>query len=220
MKPLKSKKSSEVAKYLKKIYIEHGQPRVLQSDRGGEFRKSVAKLMKSLKVKVIKSSPYRPQTQGKVERSHRSFRKKVLYDLLTMTTKGVNWAKELPTYASSMNDDAKEELNWKTPFEIYYGRRNNRLVFPADNSSWGKHAVQREKHDGNYMPTENDRKGFCKNRKQWHKSAKIANDRCVDRMIKRALKLHPPAIREMTRCWLGCMMPNIMNRADTRLSLG
>ncbi|KAJ8313711.1 hypothetical protein KUTeg_008272 [Tegillarca granosa] len=116
LKPLKSKKSSEVAKYLKKVYIEHGPPRVLQSDRVVNSENQWL---------IIRSSPYRPQTQGKVERSHRSFRKKVLYDLLTMTSNGVNWAKELPKYASTMNDDAKEELNWKTPFEIYYGRRNN-----------------------------------------------------------------------------------------------
>ncbi|KAJ8298715.1 hypothetical protein KUTeg_022775, partial [Tegillarca granosa] len=111
-----------------------------------------------------------------------------------MTSNGVNWAKELPKYASTMNVDAKEELNWKTPFKIYYGRRNNQLVFPADNSSSGKHAVWNEKHDCNYMPRENDRISFCKNRKQWHKSAKTANARCAERMIKRALKQDPPSI--------------------------
>ena len=38
---------------------------------------------------------------------------------------GVNWIKSLPDYARSLNQDPKEELFWKTPFEIYYGRKPN-----------------------------------------------------------------------------------------------
>lgn len=38
---------------------------------------------------------------------------------------GVNWVKSLPEYARSLNEDPKEELSWKSPFEIYYGRKPN-----------------------------------------------------------------------------------------------
>lgn len=71
-----------------------------------------------------------------------------------------------------------------------------------------------KKHDGNYMRRENDRISFCKNQKQWHKSAKTANARCAEIMIKRA------SLREMTKCWLECMMTSTMNHVDTRLPLG
>ena len=40
-------------------------------------------------IKLIKARPYHPQSQGKVERSHRRLRKKIMYDLVTLGKKGV-----------------------------------------------------------------------------------------------------------------------------------
>ena len=83
LKPLTSKESSEVARALLDIYIEHGPPTIIQHDRGGEFRRSISKLIQKLSVRVIMSAPYHPETQGKVERSHRSFRIMLKFDLVT-----------------------------------------------------------------------------------------------------------------------------------------
>jgi len=33
----------------------------------------------------------------------------------------VNWAKCLPEYARALNQEVKEELSWKSAFEVYYG---------------------------------------------------------------------------------------------------
>ena len=33
----------------------------------------------------------------------------------------MNWAKCLPEYARTLNQESKEELSWKSPFELYYG---------------------------------------------------------------------------------------------------
>jgi len=57
--------------------MEVGPPKVLQADNGGEFKKGVEKLCKSLAVKIVRSSPYHAQSQGKVERSHRALRKTI-----------------------------------------------------------------------------------------------------------------------------------------------
>ena len=66
---------------------------------------------------------------------HRQFRQKIAYDLLRFKTKGVNWVCELSLYEAILNEDPKEELGWKSPFEIYYGRKSNRVVCPLlDNS--------------------------------------------------------------------------------------
>ena len=40
----------------------------------------------------------------------------------------VNWAKEIPTYAKFLNNENREELGWKTPFKIYFGKKSNELV--------------------------------------------------------------------------------------------
>lgn len=77
---------------------------------------------------MIKSRPYYPQSQGKVERSHRTLRKKISYDLITQGRVGVNWVENLSKYAKCLNNDKREELGWKSAFEVYYGRKSNELV--------------------------------------------------------------------------------------------
>lgn len=121
--PLQTKKSSQVARELLRIYTEHGAPRVIQHSQGREFEGAVATLCKKLGIKVVKDRPYHPQSQGKVERSHRSFKKKIMHDFLVMGKAGVNWIKSLPEYARSLNLDPNEELSWKSPFEVHYGRK-------------------------------------------------------------------------------------------------
>ncbi|XP_068741902.1 KRAB-A domain-containing protein 2-like [Montipora capricornis] len=91
LRPLTGKSSKLVARELNKLYTEVGPPRVIQSDNGGEFKQAVDLLCKSLGVKIIRGSPYHPQSQGKVERSHRSLRKKINFDLINFSKVGVNW---------------------------------------------------------------------------------------------------------------------------------
>lgn len=118
LRPLQSKNSKAIAAELKVIYMENGSPLVLQSDQGSEFKGAVKRL-----VKMVNSRPYHPQSQGKVERSHRALRSKMEYDLLKMGKKGLNWAKALPDYQRILNEDPKEVLKYKSPFEVYFARK-------------------------------------------------------------------------------------------------
>ena len=120
--PLPTKSSRDVARELKKIYERDGPPDRLQSDQGLEFHGRVENICKTYK---IRSRPYLPQSQGKVERSHRRLRDKMMFDLLAMKGKGINWAKTLPRYCRVLNEEKKEELGWLSPFEVYYGRKSN-----------------------------------------------------------------------------------------------
>lgn len=43
----------------------------------------------------------------------------------------MNWAAKLPDYNRVLNEESKEELGWRSPFEIYYGRKSNVLVKAA-----------------------------------------------------------------------------------------
>ena len=52
--------------------------------------------------------------------------------MIHMGRKRVNWAKSLPNYARILNEDAREELGWQSPFEIYYGRKSNVLRHAND----------------------------------------------------------------------------------------
>lgn len=107
--------------------MEHGRPKDLQHDQGCEFKGAVERLMASMKVKVIQSSPYHPQSQGKVKRMHRALRKKILYDLINIERRGVNLVSYLPKYAQVLNEDPKQ-LGWMTPFHVYYGHKSNNIL--------------------------------------------------------------------------------------------
>lgn len=58
-----------------------------------------------MKIKLIKSRPYHPQSQIKVERSHRRLRKKIMYDLVSLGKKEVNWAANLEDYKWILNEE-------------------------------------------------------------------------------------------------------------------
>lgn len=126
--PLTSKHSANVARELKNIYTIHGTPRILQSDRGKEFYGETKRFCEQKKIILIKSRAYHPQSQGKVERSHRTLRKKITYDLVKHGKKGVSWVSKLQQYAKCLNDEKREELGWRSPFEVYFGRKSNELL--------------------------------------------------------------------------------------------
>ena len=44
-----------------------------------------------------------------------------MYDFINIGKKGVNWAANLTSYNRIVNEESKEELGWKSPFEVYFG---------------------------------------------------------------------------------------------------
>ena len=74
---------------------------------------------------MITSRPYHPHSQGKLERSDREFRTKLHYEMVHLKLKGVNWVEDIPNYMRVLNELAREDLGWCSPFEIYYGRISN-----------------------------------------------------------------------------------------------
>ena len=95
-------------------------PTYVQHDQGTELKGKVKIMLNHMKIEDIMSAPYHPESQGKVERSHRSLRSKILFDLISRKH-GVNWVRELPRYAKILNDEPKEVLGWNTPFKVFFG---------------------------------------------------------------------------------------------------
>ena len=191
--PIERKLSSHVARELIRIYREHGAPRVIQHDQGTEFDGAVSRLCKALEIKVIKGCPYHPHSQGKVERAHRTFKKKLRFDFLAMRTAGVNWVKGLPTYAQALNQDPKEELSWKSPFEVYFGRKPN-LVAQTGNSHTEEWDVPLDKYEDKVIPRPRDYRCHFKNIKAKRTRALSATEKCANRMVEREAKKHPPSV--------------------------
>ena len=188
LRALSDKCSKAIAKELRGIYLEHGPPLVIQSDQGREFKGAVEKLCREMKIKTIHSRPYHPQSQGKVERSHRSLREKMAYDFLRISKKGVNWVKQLPIYQSILNEDPKEVLKYKTAFQVYYARKTVSRVHKT--GSMSEEVLARA---GKCHPTEADRNRRSKYASALRQNARAATERCNRRMINTQLKCNPPS---------------------------
>ena len=68
------------------------------------------------------SRSYHPQSQGKIERSHRVLHKKIHYDMIKLRKTGINWGHNLQGYIRVLNELARDEQCWKSPVEGCYGR--------------------------------------------------------------------------------------------------
>ena len=125
LRPLESKSSQVIAVELECIYMEYGSPEIIQCDQGGEFKKALKLLCDRMNIKLIYSRPHHNQSQGKVARYYRALRPKMEYDLQKIGQDGVKRAKQLPLYQRILNNDPKEVIAYKTPFEIYVARNCN-----------------------------------------------------------------------------------------------
>lgn len=102
LRPLTDKRSLSVSRELTRIFDTFGDPKIVQHDQGSKFRKHVAILLEKRGIKDISNRPYHPQSQGKVERMHRSLKSKMNYDSI-VSKQGTNWAKDLPKYEVALN---------------------------------------------------------------------------------------------------------------------
>ena len=100
LRPLARKLSSETRREIEKIIAEHGAPNIVQCDQGTEFKGQFASYLKGKGVNMIRSRPYNPKAQGKVEVSHRTVRRKIQFKM--RSNKGFNWAAELHVIQESI----------------------------------------------------------------------------------------------------------------------
>lgn len=118
--PLHSGAASEVADlFLHAIVLRHGAPRVLISDRGKTFLSHVLEEVLRATNTVHKTcSSYHPQTDGLIERFHRT-----LSDVISMYIRPdhKNWDNILPFVTFAYNSAVQRTTGY-SPFFLVYGR--------------------------------------------------------------------------------------------------
>ena len=124
-------------------------------------------------VWLRRSSPYHPQSQGKVELSHRALRSKMEYDIIQMGSKGVNWVQRLPNYQRILNEDPKEVLAYKTPFEVYFAHKCNSYNTAMTDEEVVENA-------GKCNPSEGDQRRRSKHASLTRKKAAKASEKCSE----------------------------------------
>ena len=100
LRPLKDKTAESVTEALDNIFSIRGPPLNIQSDNGKEFINStVQNFLSDLGIKFNPITPYRPQSNGLVERSNRKIK-------IEMQLRGVEdpvWDVELPSIQLGLN---------------------------------------------------------------------------------------------------------------------
>ena len=81
-----------------------------------------------MNIKVIRSGSYHPQSQGKVERSHGTWKEKIRHDLLNTRKEGVcDWVSELKNYQQLYNEAIHTSIGI-SPYECLFGIKPNRVT--------------------------------------------------------------------------------------------
>jgi hypothetical protein len=111
--------------FMREIFILHGMPKEIVSDRDTKFTSNFWKsLMGGLETKLLFSIAYHPQTDGQMERVNQ-----ILEDMLRMHVmhQPKKWEDYLPLVEFAYNNSYRESLKM-SPFEVLYGRLCNSLV--------------------------------------------------------------------------------------------
>ena len=117
LKALPNKEASSVIKKLDDIFLERGLPLSIKSDNGLEFKnQKLEKYLNDLKIAHKFSSPYRPRSNGLVERQNQ----KIGHFLKLFESKNETWDEDLKLIALAINHTFHKNLN-STPFEMFHG---------------------------------------------------------------------------------------------------
>ncbi len=118
--PIKDKRGATITKaIMEKVVLVHGRPEQLLSDKGGEFdNELLQEVCVCIGTKKAYTTPYRPQSDGMVERFNRT-----LLRLLTCFVDHAqcHWDDTLPYVLYAYNTSISSATG-ERPFSIVYGR--------------------------------------------------------------------------------------------------
>ena len=137
--PVPDKKATTVWTTLEKeLFPRHGHPTILVTDSGAEFANQIFREgCRKLHIQHRQATPYHPQTNGVVERFHRTL-KECLRKLVNNTT--ATWEDQLARalWAYRISDS---QARGSSPFALLYGREPDR--HDVINPDGEPHAAQR-----------------------------------------------------------------------------
>jgi transposase InsO family protein len=121
--PMITQTADEVAlTFLRHIVLQYGIPYSIVTDQGTQFMGEVfQKLCKLMKVHKLNTSAYHPESNGALERTHRSM---IEYIRCFCNPRGTDWDKWLP-FACFVYNTTPHTMTKYTPYEVLFGRKAN-----------------------------------------------------------------------------------------------
>lgn len=117
--PIQNQEAETIAReFVEQIVLKYGTPAGILTDQGTNFLSILfTNVCKLLKIKKVKASAYHPETNGSLERSHRTL-KEYLRNFANEAHD--NWAGLIPYCMFTLNSTRNEATGY-TPFELLFG---------------------------------------------------------------------------------------------------
>ena len=116
--PVKSITARTIAREMMGLFARTGIPREILTDQGSQFIGSmVSKLCQGLGIDKLKTTPYRPESNGLVERMHKTLNSV----LRKCAAEGKDWVAQLPFALFALRAAPNRDTHF-SPFELLYGR--------------------------------------------------------------------------------------------------
>lgn len=127
MFPMRNQEATTIAKILfDRVLCVHGCPLQILSDMGPNFESNLfQELCRLMSIDKIRTSPYRPATNGNLERFHGTMHSMIAK---FVSDNQRDWDDKLPVVAFAYRTSVQEATNF-TPFYLMYGREAR---VPAD----------------------------------------------------------------------------------------
>ena len=137
---IQQKSGNEVQRVLESWFTHHGRPTVAQADNGPEFvNQHVINMMTRYGIDYRHGQPYKPTTQGVIERANGVLKKRIA--AMIQSDSFLNWFTALNDATYAINTTYHETIK-DTPYRVVYGQNPPPLCvnkeekeFQVDNSN-------------------------------------------------------------------------------------
>lgn len=138
--PIENHQANTIAKvFVENFVCIHGIPMSILTDNGPEFVGEIfTHICKLLKIEKKMSSPYHPQTNGGLEKTHRVIKEMLRHNV---DKNAHNWCENIPFVVFSFNSAVHESTQYQ-PYELLYGnpihiptifQKNSEIGYNYDN---------------------------------------------------------------------------------------
>jgi len=194
--PMRNQEAATVAKLLvERVFCTHGCPLQILTDQGSNFESQLfQEICRRLSVDKIRTSPYKPSTNGNIERFHATMHS-MIAKLVAENQR--DWDDYLPTVAFAYRTSVNEATG-TTPFYLTFGREAR---IPAD-ICYGPPPDEPQEHNS-YVPFVEQLQSRL--RDAYHLVRQSLNRCAVRRQVTYNLKTKPTAYA--VGSWVWCLVP-------------
>ncbi|XP_011859870.1 PREDICTED: uncharacterized protein LOC105557283 [Vollenhovia emeryi] len=205
--PLENQEANTVAKaFVTKIILEHGIPEKVLTDQGTNFTSEIFKnTCKLLKIHKIQTTAYHPESNGALERSHRTLAEYLRHYISTDQT---DWDEWLP-YVMFTYNTTPHTVTGLTPFELIYGHQailpsalNQPPKFTYTYDDYAQELKERIRA-ANQIAKANSKEEKEKSKKYYDKKAKETSFKVGDKVLLLDETLRRGRSKKLEPEWIG-----------------